>query len=1583
MESKMATLNPNLSSIYQAISGQSSLEITQVSEPLLKEILRYSGVKSLALSAVTSKGSDDGQSVTISANTTFLNIPCAVVATFTVSEETGEVVQNWQFTPDAKKWSFQTAFPDLPAYTGTEENGFVLTTKPSYFYDLVFESPVFTIVTQDDPTNSLIQGLNFQAKLDLSGTANQTVLDPTILALAGNDTLDVSGTISYPSTGGLELYMDVFLSNPSLTIGSFQLDYFGFSLVAVTDGQGKGNSQMLFSGIIEFNNNQYVISAPLLKGNFVWSFTVEFPAGEFSIENAIDDIQSIFGIPADKINIPKSVQKLESFYIVAVTIGFDPKEKKFHHVTVDIASQDSWTIPYTDIVVSNPVIEYTYMAYDSFHGFISGDFQFGKATSTEPVFEGQLSLPDFRVEIELQQGQTIDLKPWIEDKTGASLSNDSILLSSLSLWGDLPDKQFGFYGAITGSLTFELGNTTVEIVSIDLSMTISEVPQIQFEGAFIIGVILFKGSFIASETGFDIYASYQPITGDGLAIGDWMEDLADKLGLPDSDFPQALTSVTLTSILLSYDSTTKNFTFECETQFKVDSKPLDLQLNIVLTHNQGQYEKSFSGVLTVDNQQFDVAFDESNTMEILLASYTNLDGTSTDIKTLATDISSDLGSIVPEGLSITLNDAIIAMISDGASGAQAAPSKEQNTDPASDVSGQTPDKAALGGSAPAAADGNGSEAEEKAEQSKTVQQSAAKSHSKYLLGANIGTGIDLTNLPLVGRYFSNAQKVQFNIQPLFATEALTINDIQSIQQADPKTGFQFPPKAIAKGFSITASMNIGGLPVTMPLNIGANADGYPVDGSQAVPGTVSNLVPGGETAGGSPILANNSLAAETFPQESANGISWLSLQKNFGPVHLQKVGVKYSNGVLYFEMDASLTAGGLNLSLIDLGIGSPITQFDPTFSLDGIGIDYQNDSINIGGMFMRVQGKDPQGKSFDEYDGMALIETSALGLSALGSYARFEGHSSLFLYAVLDKSLGGPSFFYVTGLVTGFGYNRNLQIPTINQVQYFPLVADAMTDAAPPQNQTDLMNAMDSLHIWIPPQVGEEFFAIGIKFSSFKLIDSFALLTVKLGEELEVDVLGLSNLILPTPDESDDTINPLAEVQMALKAFYIPSEGFIGVQAQLTSNSYVLSQSCHLTGGFALYSWLDGEHSGDFVVTLGGYHPKFIVPSYYPVVPRLGFNWQVDSKISLNGELYFALVPHAVMAGGSLSAVFKDGNLSAWFEVDADFIIGWQPYYYEADVYLDFGVSYRISVWGIHHIFQVSVGASLELSGPDFGGYAELDICGFHPAIHFGNSTSSAKPISWTKFRDSFLPALPKNGSDENLFTDISASKGLQREVTLQSDGTSSKVWIIDPDGFVIKTNSLIPALNGYQVSETGTSLGTGASFAIGSMGITDDKGLTSDHIITVTYDEKDDVTNQFAFTPATKNLPAGMWGTKLSPGVNDSSFIENALTGYTIQAPAPSPSKSTQEVDKSKLAFNTIDITVLGHSTTDGYVRAANPSDARTTIQTGLGPNSTRTAILTALGFSSDAVVIHNAEATSNVFIDSPEIFTKTGSSS
>ncbi|MGB3510700.1 MAG: DUF6603 domain-containing protein [Microcoleaceae cyanobacterium] len=875
--------------------------------------------------------------------------------------------------------------------------------------------------------------------------------------------------------------------------------------------------------------------------------------------------------------------------------------------------------------------------------------------------------------------------------------------------------------------------------------------------------------------------------------------------------------------------------------------------------------------------------------------------------------------------------------------------------------------------------------------------------SQFYFGITVGQAINLSNLPLIDKVLSDDEKIEKievdDLQFVIASQNLNFEKANSFNNLIPDTITKLPLKprdkketkttVIQKGFNVSAKMQFGETIEILALPISSESQS-----TTSTPSTPSNSV-----------TPSPPVPTPTSSSTSDNA-KWFKLQKNFGPVHFERVGVQYQDASLWFLLDAALSASGLTLSLDGLAVGSSLSKFEPKFKLKGIGIDYQGGgAIEIGGAFLRKQiTKD--GKTVDEYDGAAVIKSETFTLSAIGSYSEdAQGDPSLFIYAVLDYPLGGPSFFFVTGLAAGFGYNRALKIPTIDQVVTFPLVEEAINSTGIDQSgntqdgATKLTQELNKLQEYIPPETGQIFLAVGVKFTSFKIIDSFALLTVAFGNRFEVNLLGLSTLV--APPEVDKT--PVAEVQLALKATFLPEKGFLEVRAQLTPNSYVLSKKCHLTGGFAFYSWFaPHEHDGDFVLTLGGYHPDFIVPAHYPRVPRLTFNWQVNSQLNIKADGYFALTASALMAGGHLQATWESGRLKAWFNAGADFLIAWKPYHYDGRIYVDMGVSYSFHLLFATVHISVDVGADLHIWGPEFTGTAHIHLWCVSFTVRFGASASQTPTaIDWDKFKSSFLPA------DDAICT-VAVKEGLVRKIN-QDD--KSDLGVINPKHFCLVTNSVIPATqakiaegnttdirkiyyenekytqikpftkidNQFQQETSAYSREISAP-GIGSMEVRS-ADLTSTYTITIQKQKPEgnfeNAEEDFAYFPILKKAPTGLWGESITPDLNGEQFIENTLFGFEIKPKKQHEPGETHAIERKNLQFTTES---LHHAykweNIKPFITDSEKEPKQTIKDTIMEKSTNRNNLLRNLGITSSEIEeINLSESIANDFLISPKI--------
>ena len=148
---------------------------------------------------------------------------------------------------------------------------------------------------------------------------------------------------------------------------------------------------------------------------------------------------------------------------------------------------------------------------------------------------------------------------------------------------------------------------------------------------------------------------------------------------------------------------------------------------------------------------------------------------------------------------------------------------------------------------------------------------------------------------------------------------------------------------------------------------------------------------------------------------------------------------------------------------------------------------------------LRKRGSPP------DYTGVLIAHLGPYGLTAFGGYGQFTGpdggkYTALFVIAGITAPIGGPPAFFVTGLGGGAGVNRQLVLPAnLDDFPSYPLVA-----AIDPHSTlaSDPEKALDELSAAFPPERGNFWFAAGVSFTSFALIDVTAVIAVSVGDGL-------------------------------------------------------------------------------------------------------------------------------------------------------------------------------------------------------------------------------------------------------------------------------------------------------------------------------------------------------------------------------------------------------------------------------------------------------------------------------------------------
>ena len=461
------------------------------------------------------------------------------------------------------------------------------------------------------------------------------------------------------------------------------------------------------------------------------------------------------------------------------------------------------------------------------------------------------------------------------------------------------------------------------------------------------------------------------------------------------------------------------------------------------------------------------------------------------------------------------------------------------------------------------------------------------------------------------------------------------------------------------------------------------------------------------------------------------------MQKKLGPLVISGFRMNFARSegseVLSIGLDATLTLGPLAIAVEDFKLTfsiknlSKLTDVKPEASIGGLGASFDRAPITLGGRFKHIKTKDA-----DAYEGAAALGFMPYLFQAAGYYGESKTENgsfqSFFIYFILNGPLATVGWAEISGVTGGFGYHVDMKFPTVENVLQFPLMSPVKGEPSSAIGQ--FVGGK-----WFYPKHGSFWVAAGLSVYAFQMLSISLVAAVQWNPDIKIGLFGIATALIPK-GVSEKLV--FAKVQLGIVATLDVKAGVLAVDGQLTPASFVLSPNCHLTGGFAMYSWFgaaNGDHKDDWVFTIGGFHQSFNKPPHYPSPPRLGISWQFDKSISITGEAYFAITPKVCMGGGRLHVTLSLGPLFAFFDASADFLINYKPFRFFANGNLSVGVKYTLDFWLATVNIDIELGAMLHLEGPPMSGYVHVDFWVFGFDVKFGSTDDQGKdPLNLDEF---------------------------------------------------------------------------------------------------------------------------------------------------------------------------------------------------------------------------------------------------------
>ena len=601
----------------------------------------------------------------------------------------------------------------------------------------------------------------------------------------------------------------------------------------------------------------------------------------------------------------------------------------------------------------------------------------------------------------------------------------------------------------------------------------------------------------------------------------------------------------------------------------------------------------------------------------------------------------------------------------------------------------------------------------------------------------------------------------------------------------------------------------------------------------------------------------------TAPPATSSTAPW---QKKIYPLTISAISMQYQDQKLQITLAAVLKVAGVEVDLKGFGIRFPLnmknaSQFsvdDIDILLQGLGIELQRPPLTIAGDFERVD---------NGFAGGIAIEFEPYTFVAAGAYIKGPDYKSIMILLSVAGPIAELEFASLSGLTGGYGYNSQMRLPSVDQVLQHPFLDTSQITSAGGDIVATFQKLIGGPDPWFKATKGPQWIAAGLDVDAFQILNIDAVFVIDLSADV---ILALfADCKAQIPEEATNDSERFASVEMGLLAVLDYAKGSLTVQGQLNPRSFILDQQCHLSGGFALCYWFGGSgHEGDWVMTVGGYHPSYVPPTWYPVPPRLAISWQYDPSISINGDAYFAITPKVAMGGGKLNLMYLDGTLGANLTAWADFLINFRPFSFTASIGITVDAHYTFTHWGLVKQFDAHFGCSLDMWGPPVAGNAHIDWCIMSFDVHFGAPPAPAPALTWIQFHDMLLQSPGSkgtgSGSGSTLLTLSPTSALIDPKSLLPPPATG--VWAVSGSTFQFRCTSLFPIMTVQSANKTVLYTSPNARPFMKPMRINVNNNVTSSLTVQIIEDTSGaDTSSLFTLTAITKLVPAAVWSPCMS----------------------------------------------------------------------------------------------------------------------
>jgi hypothetical protein len=423
----------------------------------------------------------------------------------------------------------------------------------------------------------------------------------------------------------------------------------------------------------------------------------------------------------------------------------------------------------------------------------------------------------------------------------------------------------------------------------------------------------------------------------------------------------------------------------------------------------------------------------------------------------------------------------------------------------------------------------------------------------------------------------------------------------------------------------------------------------------------------------------------------------------------------------------STKLGPLFLQVQKIGVGVDL-------SVPREGDDISQTALDFGFLFpkgvgLRVDSEVVSGGGFLEFDrenhryaGVLTLNFQSIELSAVGLITTLlpnnqKGYSVLISISVLFKpALQLPFGFQLDGVGGLVGIHRTMKV---DELRSRILKGSINSIMFPKDVIKDAPKIISDLRAIFPPQHKHYVLApfLRVSWGTPSVVEIDLGVLVELPFKGRLLLVGSVGVFLPNKEAPER----LADIHVDVLGDFNFSASYVLIEGRLRKSKI---KDVPLEGGFAfMLSW--GERT-QFLMSLGGYHPRYQKPDGFPKIPRLTALIKKGNDTIITCQYYQAITSNSFQIGfkADLLIKWKSATVKGWLELNA--LLQFDPFLFEADLHIGAAIRYKSrNLAGVDFYILLSGPAPWRAKG-----YAKIEILFFSLKIKFNRTWGDEQTVA-------------------------------------------------------------------------------------------------------------------------------------------------------------------------------------------------------------------------------------------------------------